>query len=99
MENKSDKRLMILEASERSEEVSKIAVERTSQRRCCRAPTRKFQPRQPVADFQPAISSGSWSRPMGVNRAKWERYCAEKGFTGRIFRPGDGNAQKELCRR
>ncbi len=29
MENKSDKRLMILEASERSEEVSKIAVERT----------------------------------------------------------------------
>ena len=29
MENKSDKRLMILEASERSGEVSKIAVERT----------------------------------------------------------------------
>ena len=22
-----------------------------------------------------------------------------EGFTGRIFRPGDGNAQKELCRR
>ena len=35
---------------------------------------------------------------MAVNRVKWEPYCAEKGSTGRIFRPGASNAQKELCR-
>ena len=31
------------------------------------------------------------------SRAKWEHYCAEKDFTGRICRPGDANASTERC--
>ena len=30
---------------------------------------------------------------MAVNRVKWGPYCAEKGFTGRIFRPGASNRE------
>ena len=31
---------------------------------------------------------------MAVSRVKWEHYCAEKGFTGQICRPGDANASR-----
>ena len=68
IENRSDKKLRILETSERSGEVSKIGAEQTDPDKILPRPDPEVPAKAPVAGFQPAISSGSWSRPMGVNR-------------------------------
>ena len=98
IENRSDKKLRILETRSEAERSPKSLRNGPSRTRFFLDPIRKFLPRQPVGRFSARYKLRILSRPMAVNRVKWEPYCAEKGSTGRIFRPGASNAQKELCR-
>ena len=100
IENRSDKKLRILETSERRGEVSKIAAGRTEPEKAlprpdpevpAKATRRRFSARYKLRVLEQADGHAK-------SRAKWEHYCAEKDFTGRICRPGDANARTERCR-
>ncbi len=96
IENRSDKKLRILETSERRGEVSKIAAGRTEPEKALPRP----DPEVPAKATRRRFSQLRVLEQADGRRVKkkWEHYCAEKDFTGRICRPGAANASTERCR-